>query len=86
VLFQNLLHPADNSVLQHDFDPVRMIGRLGEQLLHDAFGQRSCALVLFFDHANAKPRLHVRANSSVHRKGYFFGVIFMTALFVASAV
>jgi hypothetical protein len=46
---QNLLDPADDTVLQAHLDAVRMYARLSENILDDAFGQSARTLILFLD-------------------------------------
>lgn len=82
---KNFFYSAYDSVLQHDFDSVGMVGRFRENLLHDAFGQLAGALILLFYDPDTHSRSYVGASLSVHAGTYFFGEIFVTVRPMASA-
>jgi len=65
-LFDDFLDTPDDAVLQHDFDAVRMMGRLCKDSLNDAFSQLSAALVLLFDDSDTHARLDIRSCLAIH--------------------
>ena len=45
---------------------MRMSGRICEDILHDPFRQFSGTLILFLDHAHARPGLYINPILSIH--------------------
>jgi hypothetical protein len=64
---QNFFYAADDAVIQHHFDSMRMVRGFREDFLDGAFGQFPRALILFFDDPDAKSGPYVCASLSVHR-------------------
>jgi hypothetical protein len=58
--FNNRLHPPHDAARQSHFDSVRMLRRIGQDLLHDALRQLPRALVLFLDDFNFRAGRNVR--------------------------
>jgi hypothetical protein len=70
LFISSLLHDLFDSshlpIHQADLDAVRMIWRLGENILDDAFGQFACALILFQDDQHGHAGFDAGAGLSVH--------------------
>ena len=45
----NFFYSANLPICKADFDAVRVVGRTGENIFDDAFGQFACTLILFED-------------------------------------
>jgi hypothetical protein len=65
-LQNDFLDASDDSVFEHDFDPVRMLSGFSEDSLNDALCELSAALILLFNHADLHSRLDLRSGSAVH--------------------
>jgi hypothetical protein len=66
LLLNDLFDPSHLPIHQADLDAVRMIWRLGENILDDAFGQFACALILFQDDQHGHAGFDAGAGLSVH--------------------
>ena len=62
----DLFHPPHLPVHQTDLDAVRVIGRLGKDVLDDTLGEFAGSLILFQDNQNRQAGFDVRAFLSVH--------------------
>lgn len=63
----DLFDPPYLSAFQADFDPVGMGGRIGQNILDDAFRQLSRQLVFLQDNGHPQTGFDIGAPSSVHK-------------------
>ena len=54
-----LLHPSDNSIVQHDLDAVGMVRRVREDSLDDSFGKLPGPLILLLNNAHTHAGLDI---------------------------
>jgi hypothetical protein len=64
--FDNLLNSADLACLKPNFYSVRMLGRIGQYIFHNATRTFSRPLVLLLDDVNFDSRFYVFSVLSVH--------------------
>ena len=64
--FDDFLDASDNRIFQHDLYSVRMLGRLREDAMHNAFGELSSALVLLLNDAHAHTGLNLGSGWAIH--------------------
>ena len=62
----DLFHPPDNSIFEHDLDTVGMVRRLCEDPLDDTFCQFAGSLILLLNHPHLHAGLDVRSVLAVH--------------------
>src|SRR6185295_18083162 len=65
-LLDDFFDAANDAVIEHDFDAVRMIRRLCQDSLDDAFRQLSRSLILLFNDAHLHARLNLRSRWPIH--------------------
>jgi len=58
----------DNAVLEHNFDPVRVMRGFREDSLDDAFCQLAAALVLLFDNPDPHAGLNIGSCLAIHHE------------------
>jgi hypothetical protein len=69
-LFRNyFLYPANYTIHEHYFDPMRMIWRICQEFQNDAFGQLPGPLVLFLDNPDFQSWPDVGSDLTVHCTG-----------------
>lgn len=62
----NFLNTSNDSVLQHDFDAMRMVRRLCQDSLDDTFRELSGPLILFFNDADLHSGFDIGSVLAVH--------------------
>lgn len=62
----NLLHPPHLTIMQADFYAVRMVRRVGEDILHHATRALAGRLILLQHDINEQPGMNVLAVLTVH--------------------
>ena len=61
-----LLDPADDSVIEHHLNSVGMIRRLRQDSLNNSFRQLSCPLILLFNNTHFHANLNIRSRLAIH--------------------
>jgi hypothetical protein len=64
--FDDLFDTPYLSILQTDLDAMRVVRGLGENILHNAFGEFTCTLILFQDNKDSASGFDIGAGLSIH--------------------
>ena len=66
-LVEDFLHAPYLPILESDFDPMGMHRRIGQDSLHNAFGELTGSLMLFEHNSNPCPGLNVITSGWIHQ-------------------